>query len=765
MNKILLLLLTMFPIVPCIAQTGYPIKGKVIDGSSRQPMPGVTVSNKEFSTNGVSTDLQGRFSMDVPQGTQTLVFSFIGYETLEMEIDLQSGQELTVTLTEGSHLIEEVVVNARSAREKLDNVLIGVEKIEISEMAKIPSLLGERDIIRSLQLLPGVKSEGDGSSGFQVRGGTAVQNLIVLDDATIYNAGHLIGIFSTFNDDALTNASLYKGQIPAQFGGAVSSVFDIHTKTGNMHDYKWNGSVGLLSAKINVEGPIARDKASFFVSARRSYLDMFLKLTEDYKDNTLNFYDINAKVNYKITDNDNLFVSFFIGRDHMGLEDLVSMKWGNIASTFRWYHRFNDRLHANTSLILSSYISDNSIEILDIDNSLDTHIRKYGVREDLTWSAHSRHTLKFGFESHYNDLKSAEWDLNNYREKERRYAWENSLWLNEDWKAADYLTVSAGLRLNAFSALGGSPYYRLDANGDIIETLEYKRGDFVKTYLVLEPRASLNYSISRNQSLKAGYSRTSQNIHALRVQSMSLPMDRYTMSSNNVKPQTADQFSLGYVALTGNQAYELSVEGYYKSIRNVLDYKDGKSFNSEIEIERIILPGKGRSYGMEMYARKNTGRLTGWVSYTLSWSDNKIPGINNDRWYTAGNDRRHDISVVGMYELSRGWQMAATWVYNTGQALTAPSAKYTVNGETVYYYAERNGYRAPDYHRLDISATHTKVKKRYTREWSFGLYNAYCHYNPFVISFEDDDSKPSGSKAVQTSLFGIIPSVTYSFKF
>lgn len=765
MKKIFMLLSLLLAVVPCQAQVKYTIRGQVTDEQGGRPIPGVTVYNKEFSANGVSTDAQGKFSIDVPEGTGTLIFSFIGYETVEVAIDLLSGGELTVGMREESHAIDQVVVSSRSARDRLDNVLIGVEKIEISEMARIPALLGERDIIRSLQLLPGVKSEGDGSSGFQVRGGMAVQNLILLDDATISNAGHLMGIFSTFNDDALTNAALYKGQIPAQFGGAASSVFDIHTKAGDMHDYKFNGSVGLLSAKLNVEGPIAREKASFFVAARRSYLDLFLKLTDDYSDNTLNFYDINAKINYNISDNDNLFVSFFMGRDNMGLEDLVSMKWGNVASTVRWYHSYNDKLYANTSVILSSYISDNSIEILDIDNSLDTHMRKYGVREDFTWSAHRRHTFKFGFESAYIDLKSAEWDLMNYREKERRYALDNSLWINEEWKATGRLTVSAGLRLSAFSALGGSPYYRLDENGDILETLQYGRGDIVKTYLVLEPRASLNYSLDGNQSVKAGYSRTSQNVHALRVQSMSLPMDRYTLSSNNVKPQRADQFSLGYVALTANQAYEFSVEGYYKAIRDVLDYKDGKSFNSEIEIERIILAGKGRSYGAEVYARKNTGRITGWVSYTLSWSENKIPGINNDRWYTAGNDRRHDISVVGMYELPRGWQVAATWVYNTGQALTAPSAKYTVNGETVYYYAERNGYRAPDYHRLDVSATHTKVNRRYTREWTFGLYNAYCRYNPFIISFEDDDSKPSGSKAVQTSLFGLIPSVSYSFRF
>lgn len=476
MNKWILLLFLMFPVLPCIAQSEYVIRGTVTDGSNGKPMPGVMVSNKEFSTNGVSTDAEGRFLITVPEGTQTLLFSFMGYETFKQKVSLPPDEAWSVTLFEGSQHIDEVVVVSRSARERLDNVTIGVEKIEISEMAKIPSLLGERDIIRSLQLLPGVKSEGDGSSGFQVRGGTAVQNLIVLDDATIYNARHLMGIFSTFNDDALTNASLYKGQIPAQFGGAVSSVFDIHTKTGNMDGYKFNGSIGLLSAKVNVEGPIVPGKASFFVSARRSYLDMFMKLTEDYKDNTMNFYDINAKVNYKMTDNDHLFVSFFIGRDHMGLEDLVSMKWGNIASTLRWYHRFNDRLYSNTSLILSSYISDTSMEVLDMHNSLDTHIRKYGVREDFTWSAQGRHLVKFGFESTYNDLKSAEWDLNNYREKERRYAWENSFWVNEDWKAMDHLTVSAGLRLNAFSALGGSPYYRLDADGDILETREYKRG-------------------------------------------------------------------------------------------------------------------------------------------------------------------------------------------------------------------------------------------------------------------------------------------------
>ncbi|MCD7970434.1 MAG: TonB-dependent receptor [Alistipes sp.] len=766
MDKLIVLgALLMLCVSPCRGQNSHLLRGRVTDRETGRPLAGVTVYSRQFPDAGTGTTGQGRFTFSVPDGTTTLVFSFLGYETVELQVDLPADEEILVSMSEESHDIDQVTVTSRSARDRLDNVLPGVEKIEIAEMAKIPALLGERDILRSLQLLPGIKSEGEGSSGFQVRGGTASQNLIMLDDATIYNSGHLMGIFSTFNDDALANAALYKGQIPAQYGGAVSSVFDINTKTGNMEDYNYSGSVGLLSAKVNVEGPIARDKASFFVAARRSYLDLFLKFTEDYKNNTLNFYDINSKVNYNIGQRDKLFVSFFMGRDNMGLDDLMRMKWGNIATTARWFRQYNDRLYSNTSFILTSFLSDNSIDILDVANSFDTHIRKYGLREDFSWTPHSRHSVRFGFESVYIDLKSAEWDMNNYREKERRYAWENAVWINDEWIVKDNLTVSVGLRLNAFSALGGSPYYILDANGDIVQTLTYGRGDFVNTYLVLEPRASLNYSIDRNRSIKAGYSRTSQNIHSLRNLNMSMPMDRYTMSSNLVKPQESDQLSLGYVMLTGKQTYEFSIEGYYKTIRNILDYKDGKSFNSEIELERLVLPGKGRSYGIEAYARKNTGRLTGWVSYTLSWSENKIDGINNDRWYTAGNDRRHDISVVGMYNLPRGWQMAATWVYNTGQALTAPSAKYQVNGETVYYYAERNGYRAPDYHRLDISATHRKVNKRYTREWVFGVYNAYCRYNPFLIVFEDDDHKPSGTKTVQRSLFGIIPSVSYNFKF
>ncbi|MCD8313970.1 MAG: TonB-dependent receptor, partial [Bacteroidales bacterium] len=362
-------------------------------------------------------------------------------------------------------------------------------------------------------------------------------------------------------------------------------------------------------------------------------------------------------------------------------------------------------------------------------------------------------------------LKSAEWTIDALHEKELRNAWENALWINDDWKATDRLTISAGLRLSTFSVMGGSPYFRLDQTGGITDTLSYRHGRIVKSYFNVEPRLSANWRISQRHSLKLGYSRNTQNIHAIRNLGMSMPFDRYTMSSNIIRPQISDQVSLGYIGLTRDDRYEFSAEAYYKHISNVYDYRDGMSFISSINIETLIEGGRGRSYGLEVYARKNAGRLTGWVSYTLSRTQNRIDGINGGRWYTASNDRRHDISIVAMYKFAKTWEVSATWVYNTGEALTAPSAKYEVGGDTYYYFAERNGYRAPAYHRLDFSFTNTKVKRRYTRQWSFGVYNAYDRHNPFIIMFTNDDSKLSGTKTVQWSLFGIIPSVSYSFKF
>ena len=660
--------------------------------------------------------------------------------------------------------LREVTISSRSAQKRVDEVQVGVEKVEIATLAKVPSLFGEKDILKGIQLLPGVKSESEGSGGYQVRGGTAAQNLILLDGATVYNAGHLMGLFSSFNDDALMNGSLYKGMVPAQLGGGSSSVFDISTRSGDVNNYHYGASVGLLSAKVMAEGPIQKDKSSFLVAGRRSYLDLFLGLSDEYKNNTLHFYDTNVRLNFHLSPKDMLALSFFHGRDNMAIEDMMMMEWSNTAATANWLHTFSDTRYVNTKLAYSIYQCDMGMDMLSSYYKMKGYICHATLRHQQVW-APGQHRFNYGLEGTFLQLQSAEWDIVELHERERRNALMGAAWIGDEWRVGKQLELSAGVRLHLFSVLGGSPYYQIDKDGNITETLNTASGHIVKTYTNVEPRLSAKLKLSQLHSLKLGYSRTSQDIHAISNSSMSMPFDRYTMTSNIVAPEQADQIALGWAGITKNGEYDFSAEAYYKDIRNVYDYRDGKLFYSEIEIERLILGGKGRAYGLELCAHKNKGLLTGWVSYTLSWSDNKIEGINGGKWYTASNDRRHDLSVVGMYKLSNKWEVAATWHYNTGQALTAPSGKYDMSGSTFYYYHERNGYRAPACHRLDISATYTKKHGRSTHIWSFGIYNAYNHYNPYVIQFLNDDDKPSGTKVEQTSLFGIIPSVSFTIKY
>lgn len=660
--------------------------------------------------------------------------------------------------------VSEVTVTSRTARKRVEEVQIGVEKVDIATLAKVPALFGEKDIIKSLQLLPGVKSENEASGGYQVRGGKAAQNLILLDGATVYNAGHLMGLFSTFNNDALMSGSLYKGLVPAQLGGGTASVFDISTRSGDLHDYHFSGTVGLLSAKVAAEGPIRQDRSSFLFAGRRSYLDLFLKATKKYRNNTLHFYDANLRMNFRLSARDMLAVSFFSGRDNMGLEDMMDMEWGNLTATANWLHTSSDRHYANTKLIYSDFTSDVGIDMLNIYYTMKGYIRHATLQHQQTWQT-GRHRLNYGLEGTYLQLQSAEWDINLLHQREKRNALTGALWVGDDWHLGSSVELSAGARLHLFAALGGAPYYEIDAKGSITSTTEESSGHIVKTYADVEPRISAKITLNRQHSLKLGYSRTSQDIHAISGMSMSMPFDRYTMTSNIVRPEQADQVAAGWFYITPRGGYDFSAEAYYKNIRNVYDYRDGKAFYSEIEIERLLLGGKGRAYGLELCARKNNGPLTGWISYTLSWSENKIDGINGGQWYTASNDRRHDLVAVGMYQPAPRWELAATWRYNTGQALTAPSAKYDIDGTTFYYYNERNGYRAPAYHRLDLSATYTRKVGRFTRIWSFGIYNAYCRYNPYTIRFKNDDKSPTGTIAEQTSLFGIVPSVSFTVKY
>lgn len=660
--------------------------------------------------------------------------------------------------------LDEVVVTSNGANQRVQSVQAGAEQLQLKELTAAPSLFGENDIMRSLQLLPGIKAESDASSSFQVRGGTAAQNLVLYDNAPIYNVGHLAGLFSTFNDDALGSATLYKGLLPAQYGGASSAVLDITGRTGDKQSLQGGASIGLLSAKALLEGPIVKNKASFLITARRSYLDTFMKLVKKYRNNTLFFYDVNAKADWNIGKRDQLFLTFFTGYDRIALEDMIDIRWHNLAASLKWLHHINSAgSYAQTTLLHSDYRTDNGIDMFGSSIWFDAHIRQESLRHDLHLEL-GRHQIDAGLQSSLMNVKSAEWKIVNNHEKEQRRAWENALWLNGIFSLTKNFTASAGLRLSAFSPLGGSLYYDIEDNGEIGWYYSYGSNQIVKTHINIEPRASLNYKLSDDTSLKLAYARTSQNIHALRNQNTSTPFDRYTISSNIVKPEIADQVSIGVFMMTPSQDYDFSLEAYYRKVDNVLDYRDGKSFSSEIEIERLILPGEGKGYGVEMSARKNTGRLTGWLAYTLSWSKTRIDGVNGGRWYDANNDRRHDISIAAIYRLNKRWTLNAAWLFNTGQAFTAPSGKYQIEDNWVYYYAERNGYRAPDYHRLDISAVWKKRYRKTTHQWAFSIYNLYNHYNPYLINFEDSENG-ARTRAKQYSLFGIVPSATFSIDF
>ena len=659
--------------------------------------------------------------------------------------------------------LDEVVVTSNSARQRIQNVQTGAEVLQIDNLTSAPQLFGENDIMRSIQLLPGVKSESDASSSFQVRGGTSAQNQVLFDNAPVYNVGHMAGLFSAFNDDALASATLYKGLLPAQYGGASSAVLDITGRTGSKSGWHGGATIGLLSAKGTSEGPIIKDKLSFLVTARRTYMDMFLKLSNDFKNNTLYFYDVNAKLDWTLNDQNQLFLTFFTGYDKTAIDKMVDIRWGNMTTSLKWLHHFNGDSNSQTTLFYSNYTTDNGVDFVGFNLWYKGHIRQGSLRQDFNLAL-GRHQLKAGFQTSLFSVKSAEWQIVSKYEKEERRAWENAVWLNDTFEFSEQLTASLGLRLSTFSPLGGSLYYDIAPDGTIDWYYNYGKNEIVKTHVTLEPRASISYQPTHETSIKLGYARTSQNLHALRNQSTTTPFDRYAISSNIIKPEIADQVSAGFYLMTPDQNYDFSAEAYYRKTDNVIDYRDGKSFGSEIELERLVLPGEGKSYGVELCARKNMGKLTGWLAYTLAWSKTRIEGINGGNWYDANNDRRHDINIVAMYRLSDRWTFNAAWVFNSGQAFTAPSAKYQMIDNWIYYYSERNGYRAPDYHRLDISAVWTKKRSWCTQQWVFGIYNLYNRYNPYLINFEDSENG-ARTRAVQYSLFGIVPSVAFNIKF
>lgn len=662
--------------------------------------------------------------------------------------------------------LKTVVITSNSALQRVSELQIGVERVNVETVKLLPTLLGERDVVKSLQLLPGVKSEAEGLGGYQVRGGTSAQNNVMLDGASVYNVGHLMGLFSAFNDDALGSVDLFKGLMPPRFGGGASSVLNMGVRVGDTEKHHLTYSIGLLSAKAEIDGPLGNKGSSYLVAGRTSYLNMFIKPIEKYRNNSLSFYDINAKMNFRLSDDDQLYFSFFRSNDIIEVEKMMDMGWSNTTGTLGWVHSTGTKHLALTQLVASDYSTDQGMYIYSFSMSMQGYNRQLTLRHQQTWDVNRHHSLNFGGETTWLGVQSAAWRVISTHEREKRDGWFSALWGADDMTLFNkHLQVSAGLRMDWFSALGGKPYYNLDENGDIVETFYPKKWEIVKTYPVLQPRLSLTWKIGQTAAVKVGYSRLAQSVQPVRNSSMTMPIDRLVIISNYVKPQIADQLSAGFSMMTNDGGWDFSTDGYWKKMKNVYDFREGRLFTSDIEIERLVIGGKGRAYGFEFAAHKNTGRLTGWAAYTLSWVRNKIDGIMNGQWYTAPNDRRHDLVLVLMAKLSGNWMLSSSWRYTTGQAMTAPSGKYELSGENVYYFGDRNKSRAPDYHRLDLNLSHTKKKGKATRTWSFGLYNAYNHYNPFLVSFEEDDTTPTGTKAVVTSLFGIIPTVSFSYQY
>ncbi len=750
----------------------FTISGYVKEANTGEALIGATVSVNEMTNTGAATNAYGFYSITIPAGTYTITTRFIGYESKSVSIVLKQNIKQDFKLNEKSSTLKEVLITGENKEENVTNVQMGSQKMSIKEINNIPVFMGEKDVLKTLQLLPGIKPASEGNSGFYVRGGGADQNLILLDEATVYNPSHLMGFFSVFNSDAIKDVTVYKGEQPSEYGGRLSSVLDIKMNDGNDQKYAVNGGIGLISSRLNIEGPIVKNKGSFTISGRRTYADLFLFLAPDtsIRKAKLYFYDLNAKASYELNERNKIFLSGYFGRDVLGMST-SGIDWGNATGTLRWNHLFSEKLFSNTSLIFSNYTYKINLDFSGIQGDIISRIQNCNLKQDFQLFADTKNKVKFGFSSIYHIIIPGEVTVASNLPIQRRnlpnkYAWENGIYASHEYKPSDKFTFEYGVRLSSFTVLGPGPFYSYDSTGTAIDSSSYAKYKFVKTYYCIEPRIAANYIINKENSVKASYGRNSQNLHLLSNATTSNPTDLWIPDSKNVKPELCDQYSVGYFRNFKDNTYELSTEIYYKALQNQIDYINGAQLNFNQNSESQLLFGKGRAYGIEFFFKKRYGKFNGWIGYTLSRTERKFDQINNGSYYPAKQDRTHDVSVVGIYELSDKWTLSATWVYYTGNAVTFPSGKYIMAGQVVNYFTERNGYRMPAYHRLDIGATWIRKKTaKFESSWSFSVYNAYAHDNAYSISFEPDPNDATKTQAIQTTLFKIVPSVSYNFKF
>ena len=760
-----IILLFLFSSTLVLAQSKYTVSGTVKQKSSGETLIGVTVGVVEKPTVGVITNEYGFYSLSLPQGNYTLRFSYIGYEQVSIPVTLNSNVTVNANLSDGVSL-QEVVVSSKRDDDNLTNATMGTEVLNIKTAAKIPVVFGEKDLVKTIQLMPGIKSNGEGSNGFSVRGGATDQNLILLDEAPVYNASHLLGMFSTFNSDAIKDATIIKGNSPAQFGGRLSSVLDVKMKEGNNKTYQVSGGIGLISSRLTVEGPIQKDKSSFIISGRRTYADLFAGLSSDLKDVKLFFYDLNAKANLAINDKNKLYFSGYFGKDVLGVSKTFGSDWGNATATLRWNSVLSSKLFSNTSFIYSNYDFTVGFKNEGGEINFNSHIKDLNLKQDFTFYPNANNTVRFGFNAiHHTITPSKAEGTDIVSDKKSRIGLENAVYASNSWKASDKINLEYGVRFSFYNVMGGDTY-TIYENNQLIRSIKLDEGKVGKTYFNWEPRLSANYRVSNTASVKIGYARNTQNLHLMSNSTGGSPTDQWIGNSYNIKPEIADQVSLGFSKNLNDNAFELNTEVYYKSMQHQIDYRDGADINTVPDIESELLFGKGRAYGWEILLKKKVGLLTGWIGYTLSKTERQIDGINNGQWYNAKQDRTHDLSIVGIYTLTPQWTLSGTFIYTTGNAVTFPTGKYVLNDMTLYQYGSRNADRMPATHRFDMSATYEKPSKgKFQSSWSFGLYNVYGRKNPYAITFKENKDNPQKIDAVQTSLFQWVPSVSYNFKF
>ena len=778
--------------ISLLAQTNYTISGYVQDNESGENLIGVSIYDKN-TFKGTVTNQYGFYSLTLEEGKYDIIYSFIGLESVTKKITLNENTRINISLESNAILTDEVIVTGEKLDKNVTSSNMSQVKLEVNNIKQLPVILGEVDVLKSAQLLPGITSNGEGSSGLYVRGGGPDQNLILLDEAVVYNASHLFGFFSVFNADAIKDINIIKGGMPAEYGGRLSSVLDITMKDGNNKKYEADGGLGLLSSRLTLQGPIQKNKSSFIVSGRRTYIDVLSKPflnkidPETGEQNAFAgsgyyFYDLTTKINYRISDKDRLYLSGYFGRDVFSFVNsdngfAIEIPWGNATGSLRWNHLFNDKLFMNTSLIFSDYRFEFNLAQSDFEFKIFSGINDWNTKVDFLYQPNQRHTIKFGINYTYHEFTPGNatgraGDIEFAQDEIfRQYSNEGALYFSDDFELSDDIKINAGLRYSSFQH-----------NGDV-SLFNYIKNDLTLSsdnYRHIEPRLTLRYKLNTTNSIKAAFTENYQYVHLASTSSVSLPTDLWVPSSSGIKPKFARQYAIGYFKNLNDNMYETSLEAYYKEMTNLIEYREGylPEDNTNSSGDDSFTFGDGESYGVEVLLKKNKGKTTGWIGYTLSKTTRYFDEVNNGIAFPAKYDRRHDLSVTATHKLSKSWVLSGVFVYASGNSITLPTERYVVGGDIYTQFTSRNGFRVDPYHRMDIGATYTpsKKKKKFKSSWNFSIYNVYSRKNPYFIYFALEGLDDNGEnqniqngnvepKAYQVSIFPILPSITWNFNF